>query len=62
MNIKQLTYFIEIAKRKVRQAVAKYLEDKTISSQYTEGLMTIYGYIDESTKELIKFFIDNSNK
>lgn len=53
---------IEIAKRKVRQAVAKYLEDKTISSQYTEGLMTIYGYIDESTKELIKFFIDNSNK
>lgn len=53
---------IEIAKRKVRQAVAKYLEDKTLSSQYIEGLMTIYGYIDESTKELIKFFIDNSNK
>ena len=53
---------IEIAKRKVRQAVSKYLEDKTLSSQYIEGLMTIYGYIDESTKELIKFFIDNSNK
>ena len=53
---------IEIAKRKVRQAVAKYLEDKTLSSQYIEGLMTIYGYIDESTKELIKFFIDNVNK
>lgn len=53
---------IEIAKRKVRQAIAKYLEDKTLSSQYIEGLMTIYGYIDESTKELIKFFIDNSNK
>ena len=53
---------IEIAKTKVRQAIAKYLEDKTLSSQYIEGLMTIYGYIDESTKELIKFFIDNSNK
>ena len=53
---------IEMAKRKVRQAVSKYLEDKTLSSQYIEGLMTIYGYIDESTKELIKFFIDNSNK
>lgn len=53
---------IETAKRKVRQAVAKYLEDKTISPLYNEGLMTIYGYIDESTKELIKFFIDNMNK
>ena len=53
---------IEIAKTKVRQAIAKYLEDKTLSSQYIEGLMTIYGYIDESTKELIKFFIDNLNK
>ena len=53
---------IEMAKRKVRQAVSKYLEDKTLSSQYIEGLMTIYGYIDESTKELIKFFIYNSNK
>lgn len=53
---------IEMAKRQVKQAVAKYLENRTISPSYVEGLITIYGYIDESTKELIKFFIDNSNK
>lgn len=53
---------IEMAKRQVKQAVAKYLENRTISPSYFEGLITIYGYIDESTKELIKFFIDNSNK
>lgn len=52
---------IENAKRLVKQAVAYYLSNKKINQNYREGLMTIYGYIDESTKELIKFFIDNSN-
>ena len=53
---------IETAKRKVKNAVSRYLEEKIVPSSYVDGLMTIYGYIDESTKDLIKFFIDNSNK
>jgi len=51
---------IESAKLMVRKAVSDYIDTKVLSRNYIDGLIKIYGYIDDSTKELIKFFIDNA--